>query len=118
MSVDPDTEHPFSERRIDLAASNYEAQLWLVNKLQEAFVMSGRTKEDLADELGLSMAETDAWLDGEIDLTLAELRHLANSVDAKVSYNVGPLKTRYIEKFADLEDSQWRKSPWVLPAAV
>lgn len=88
----------FSEAELDLASDNYESQEFLVEGLQQAFVMSKMTLDDLAFELDMSKSEAQSWIDGDVDLHLSQLRHLANAIDAKVSYRVHPLRTRYEER--------------------
>jgi|GEM_PF-5667873 hypothetical protein len=99
---------PFSDEQIALAASNYEAQVWLVGALKRAFKMSGLSIEDLALELDLDLETATGWIHGDVDLTLSELRHLANAVDAKVAYRVEPIRNRYVGRFKDIsERTEW-----------
>ena len=109
--TDSNANVPFSDDEIALAASNYEAQEWLVRALGDAFVMSELTIEQLADELGLSVEEAQDWLYGEVDLTLSELRQLANAIDAHVTYRVGAIKTKYVERFASMSNRHWKNGP-------
>ncbi|PVZ94742.1 hypothetical protein DDQ50_13780 [Amnibacterium flavum] len=75
--------------------------------------MSGRSVGELADELGVSVADAKSWIDGGNDLTLSELRQLANAVDAHVTYKVSPLRTRHRRMFDDLEDfTGWVDTNW------
>ncbi|MBM7504210.1 hypothetical protein ACFPER_12035 [Agromyces aurantiacus] len=104
----------FDDEKIALAASNYEAQEWLVRELGKAFQMSRLSVEELASELELEPTEAREWLDGEVDLTLTELRHLANAIDAHVTYRVGALKTLYSDRLREVEsDAPWiATAPW------
>lgn len=101
--------YEFSDEQIALAASNYEAQEHLIRELRNAFQMSRLTLEELADELELSTEDALAWISGEVDLTLSELRHLANAVDAQVTYRVGALRTMYASRIAEVQSN----APWL-----
>jgi len=103
---------PFTEEQVALAASNYEAQEWLLRALREAFVMSGLSLQDLASELDLSSEDAEAWINGEMDLTLSELRQLANVVDAHVTYRVNPVHTKYVDRFERISKDLWQEVPW------
>ena len=119
MNSETRVPHTFTDEQIALASSNYESQEWLIRELNTAFIMSGRTIEELAADLGMATDEAQAWLDGEMDLTLSELRQLANSVDAHVTYRVGPLRTRYVEKFVEMHSGeQWQDIDWAAPSVV
>lgn len=99
----------FSDAAIRLASSNYEAQESLFNRLLESFRMSGLEFSDVANELGISVEEAQDWLMGEVDLSLSELRQLANTIDAKVSYKVGALHTSYANRLQEMVN----KSDWI-----
>lgn len=92
----------FDDDRIELAAANYESQESLVAAIKSAFGMCEMSIVDLASELELDVPVAQAWIDGEVDLTLSELRHLANAVDAHVSYTVRGVRTRYRERFVEM----------------
>lgn len=113
MTTRSATAPTYSEEQIALAALNYENQEWLIRRLHEAFVSSERNAETAASELGISVEEFASWLAGEVDLTVSELRQLANTVDAVVSYRVGALKVRYADKFDEMQNHpQWKQSNW------
>lgn len=104
-------EAPFSDDQIALASSNYEAQEWLVRELHRAFKMSQLTLAELAQELELSEEEAQAWIDGDVDLRLSDLRHFANAIDAHVTYRVAAVKTKYIERFSGMTGAgMWQES--------
>lgn len=109
----------FTEASIQLASSNYESQEDLFLHLRRAFQMSRLDYSDIADELGISNAEVRDWLEGEVNLSLADLRQLANAVDAHITYRVAPLRTSYAERLAAIASSrQWvdNKNDWAVPA--
>jgi ribosome-binding protein aMBF1 (putative translation factor) len=101
----------FTEDQLNLAADNYEAQETLVDGLRRAYEMSGMTRDDLARELELSAADAQAWIEGDVDLHLSQLRHLANAIDAKVTYKVSALRTKYKRKLHGFE-STWTPTDW------
>lgn len=103
-------EVPFTDDQIALAASNYELQEALFVHLRRAFEMSGLGIDGLAEELEITVEEAQAWIDGETDLRLAEVRHLANAIDAQVAYRVSPIRTTYGERFQRLADAA--NLPW------
>lgn len=107
----------FTEDQLNLASDNYEAQEALVDGLRRAYSMSGMSHEDLASELELSVTEAEAWIGGDVDLHLSQLRHLANAIDAKVTYRVAGLRNTYKHQLhaieaTDLlaENGWWRKN--------
>ncbi|WIB69768.1 hypothetical protein [Curtobacterium sp. MCBD17_026] len=103
----------FTEEQLNLASDNYDAQEVLVEDLRRAFVMSRMTHEELASELELSVPDAEAWVSGEVDLHLSQLRHLANAVDAKVTYKVSALRTRYKRELHALEAfDAWQTTEW------
>lgn len=97
---------PFTEEQIALAGENYESQERLFDSLRSAFSMSEISIEDLADELEISLEDAQGWIDGEFDLTLSQLRHLANAIDAHVRYQVEPLNTLYADRFEHMVRAQ------------
>lgn len=109
------SESQLSEDHIELAAMNYEAQENLFVRLQEAFRMSELSIEEVADELGLGSEEAQDWLYGEVNLTLSQLRQLANAIDAHVTYRAGALRTKYVNRYFDdqfwvsSDTDQWEK---------
>lgn len=103
------TSSHFSDAKIQLASGNYEAQEHFFARLFDAFKMSGLKYEDVADELGVSVSDAQEWLMGEVDLSLSELRQLANTIDAKVSYKVGALHTTYASRLPEMV----KRTNWV-----
>lgn len=99
---------PFSDEQIALAASNYEAQEALLDQLRRALSSRGMSVEQLAAELELPEEDAQDWIDGEVDLTLSELRQLANAVDVRLSYSVSPIATVWRERFAEIAETL----PW------
>lgn len=103
MSVNNEGTRRFTSAEISLSASNYTAQTQLVTDLRAAFAMRDMSVEALATELDLTAEDAQAWLDGEVDLSLTELRYLANAIDARVSYHVVPMTTRHLDRIARLD---------------
>lgn len=66
------TSSHFSDAKIQLASGNYEAQEHLFSQLLDAFKMSGLEYGEVADELGISAADAQEWLLGEVDLSLRD----------------------------------------------
>lgn len=105
--------HVFSDAEVRLSAGNYAAQTRLASQLQEAFRRREMDLETLASELDLSVEEASDWVSGNFDLTLTELRYLANAIDAEVTYKVTPMKTRWLEQLRRLEPNDlWHDSEW------
>jgi len=101
----------FSDDRVRLAAGNYEAQEWLFREIHKAYRMSDATIEDVAHELDLTPEEAQDWIDGEVDLTLTELRQLANAVDAKIKYQVQAMRTLYVDRLQSIHSGPGWSSP-------
>lgn len=73
------------EEAIRLASLNYEAQEKLIEQIRN-FSLS--TVEQIAAELEVSTEVAQAALDGQQDLTLTELRYLANAAGLTIRYEV------------------------------
>lgn len=99
--------HPFSDGQVRLATANYESQEWLTRELHGAFLTSGMTVRELADELELTPDEAASWLSGDVNLSLADLRHLATAMDAHVTYRVESAVNRMPEWIATLAGDGW-----------
>lgn len=99
--------HPFSDGQVRLATANYESQEWLTRELHGAFLTSGMTVNKLAEELELSTEVAIAWLSGDVDLSMSDLRHLATAMDAHVTYRVESAVNRMPEWIAALSDETW-----------
>lgn len=99
--------HPFSEGQVRLATANYESQEWLTRELHGAFLTSGMTVRELASELDLPPEVAKAWLSGDVDLSLSDLRHLATAMDAHVTYRVESAVNRMPEWIAALAGESW-----------
>jgi len=105
------TTRPFNEPAINLAADNYEAQERLLADVRRALEIRRISIDDLATELELSVEEASAWVDGEVDLRLSQVRHLANAIDAHITYRVGAIKTHYAGRMPDDSDV-WEDLSW------
>lgn len=62
-----------------------------MRELHRAFTMSPLTLLELAQELELSEEGARSWIDGDVDLRLSDLRHLANAIGAHVTHQVGAI---------------------------
>lgn len=101
---------PLSTDEVSLAAANYEAQENLFSQLQTAFKMSQLPESHVAEELDLSVDEFREWLYGDVNLTLAQLRQLANAVDSQITYRARAVRTRFNERIATINDQLWAQS--------
>lgn len=109
-------------RRQSLAEDNLHNQDQLFQDLVHARQQSGKTVDEVAACLGISVDVVEALEDGRVELTLADLRQYAYAVEALVSYRVRP---NYIREFTSLtaalhaadSSSNWKTfSSKVLPS--
>lgn len=111
--------HPFADGELRLATLNYESQEWLTRALHEAFQLSSLSIEDLARQLEISVDEAREWISGDFDLTMSELRQLANAIDARVTYRVDTMYNRMDEWIRQVETFAWQEVPWrMVPEAT
>jgi len=80
-----------SDIEIDRVSRNYEAQVALFDHLNGHFYDSGEPIEVLASHLDIEVSEMADWLAGQTDLTLSEVRYLANALGVVIEYRVGRL---------------------------
>lgn len=73
---------------LSLAQANVLAQQEMIQQLEAARIVSGRSVDEVAALLGVEPSMVQQSLSGERDLTLTELRLLAFAVDAVVEYEV------------------------------
>jgi hypothetical protein len=76
------------DAHVELAMRNYEAQEELFVHLKQAFDASGISYELVADRLGVPVAHAEDCLLGEINLSLSEIRLLANSIGVLITYQI------------------------------
>ena len=84
---------PFTEQEIETASVNYDNQVDMVGQLHTAFVASGYTYEYVAEQLGATVDEVKAYLFAEYDMTLTELRYIANVLNVSINYQIVPVIT-------------------------
>jgi hypothetical protein len=94
---------PFTSAQIQVASKNYEAQVDLLDQLQAVFDESEITLTEFAENLGLSEEEAEAVLAGAVDLTLTELRYIANALEVVIDYHVRPASRTVESLTAELE---------------
>lgn len=82
-----------------LADDNLHAQDHLWESLRLALRDSGRSLDDVASRLGISVDLVRAIGEGRIDVSLSDLREYAYAVDAAVTYRVSSRYTSNLENF-------------------
>ena len=78
----------YSPEEIARAIANYENQVNLVNAIQETFRESKMTAGEGAEQIGIPATDFEELLSGSSDMTLTELRLLANTVGVTISYSI------------------------------
>lgn len=103
----------FLESVDSLAVVNATAQEALTEGLHNAFLKSGRSLEDVADQLRVAPEIVEAALRGVRDLTLTEIRLLALAVNAFVRYQVTPVSASQEASFPkEWTAGLWHDSPF------
>jgi len=74
-----------SDADIERASRNYENQERLFAQIRDTTWISAA---EIADDLGTTVEEAQSALNGERDLTLTELRYLANAAGLTIAYRV------------------------------
>jgi len=73
-----------------VAEENWHAQKRLFLDLNEARLASGRSNEEIARKLLWDTEKLNSVLDGQVDLSLSDVRELGYAVNAVISYRVVP----------------------------
>ena len=80
----------YTDAEVETASRNYEAQIRLIEDLREFRVIRGISVQMVADDLGTSVAEVEAFEAAEVAATLTEIRYYANAVGVVIDYRVKP----------------------------
>lgn len=78
--------------------------------LESIRVQSEVELPEIAESLGISVSEACAALDGEVDLTLTEVRLLAIASKVVVTYNVKPARSHFFQMMRDLTSRPHRRA--------
>lgn len=80
----------FTEEEIETASANYSNQVDLFDLLHETFTSGGFTYKGVAEELGVTEELAEELLTAQRDMTLTELRMLANTLHVVIEYRIVP----------------------------
>lgn len=120
--VDTTSTARLESRRRSLAEDNLHNQDQLFHDLVSARLQSGKSVDEVAACLGISVDVVHALEDGRVELTLADLRQYAYAVEALLSYRVRPNYVRELNSLtaslhAADSSSHWNSfSSKVLPS--
>ncbi|KQO98396.1 hypothetical protein [Leifsonia sp. Leaf264] len=74
-----------TDAAVDTAVGNYSAQVELLEQIRDATTVP---LDVIAERLGVTEPVARAYLAGSFDMTLTELRYLANAAELLVTYEV------------------------------
>jgi transcriptional regulator with XRE-family HTH domain len=84
------SEFEFTEAQRNLAVANYESQEALLQAINAHYTQTAITIEEVATQLGIATEVAGQILEGAYDLTLSELRQVANTLGLHIEYTVTP----------------------------